>query len=136
MSLTPRDYDCLSAMKHLTADGWAARLKDVAAEMGVKPPTAIGFLERLIMASAVEKGAGGYRLTKEGLNLSNELTRSHRLFETLFVRTGIPIDEAHRISSSIDRYVDGRALAVLCARLDHPKKCPHNMPIPAGDKYD
>ena len=55
-SITERDYDCLKAVKNLTADGWVARVKDVAASMQVKPPTALGFLDRLVKASAVEKG--------------------------------------------------------------------------------
>lgn len=135
-ALTPRDYDCLSIVKRLTAGGWPARVKDVAVEMRVKPPTALGFLEKLAEASAIEKGPSGYRLTKEGSRVVDGLTRTHRLFETLFVRNGISVEEAHRISSSIDRYVDQSAAAQLCAGLNHPKKCPHDMPIPAGDKYD
>jgi DtxR family Mn-dependent transcriptional regulator len=135
-SLTKRDYDCLKAVKTLTADGWVARVKDVANNMEVKPPTALGFLDRLVQLSAVEKGSVGYRLTRKGSRLVDELTRSHRLFETLLFRTGMSVDEAHMISASIDRHIDDRAAALLCARLDHPKKCPHDMPIPAGDQYD
>jgi len=135
-TLTTRDYDCLKAVKSLTADGWVARVKDVATSMQVKPPTALGFLDRLVQMSAVEKGVVGYRLTQRGVKLVDDLTRSHRLFETLFFRTGIPLEEAHRISSSIDRYVDDRAAALLCAQLDHPKRCPHEMPIPPCDQYD
>jgi Mn-dependent DtxR family transcriptional regulator len=135
-SVTGRDYDCLKAVKRLTADGWVARVKDIAAIMGVKPPTALGFLDRLVKVSAVEKGAMGYRLTKEGSELIDDLTRNHRLFETLLFNTGMPLGEAHRISSSIDMYIDKRGASMLCAQLNHPKKCPHRMPIPAGDQYD
>lgn len=135
-SLTERDYDCLVAVRSLTAEGWVARVKDVASRLKVKPPTALGFLDRLVHVSAVEKGSVGYRLTPKGTRLLDEITRSHRLFETLLFRTGMSLDEAHMISSSIDKHIDDKAAALLCARLDHPKKCPHNMPIPAGDQYD
>jgi DtxR family Mn-dependent transcriptional regulator len=134
--LTERDYDCLATVRDLTAGGWAARVRDVAARLRVKPPTAIGFLDRLVRLSAVEKGSVGYRLTPNGTRLLDEVTRSHRLFETLLFRTGMSLDDAHTISSSIDKHVDYKAAALLCAQLDHPKKCPHNMPIPAGDQYD
>jgi DtxR family Mn-dependent transcriptional regulator len=136
LSLTERDYDCMLAVRGLTTEGWVARVKDVAARLRVKPPTALGFLDRLVRLSAVEKGSVGYRLTPKGTKLLDELTRSHRLFETLLFRTGMPLDEAHRISSSIDKHIDYKAAAILCANLDHPKRCPHDMPIPAGDQYD
>jgi len=135
-TLTERDYDCMVALRRLTTDGWIARVKDVAIIMHVKPPTALGFLDRLVQASAAEKGPGGYRLTRKGSMLVDQVTRSHRLFETLLFRTGMSIEEAHVISSSIDRHIDDKAAALLCAQLDHPKKCPHDMPIPAGDRYD
>jgi len=134
--LTKRDYDCLRAIMALTADGWAARVKDVASALGVRPPTVIGFLDRLVQLSVVERGPGGYRLSRKGSKLVDELTRSHRLFETLLFRTGLTIEEAHLISLSIDKDIDDKAAALLCARLNHPKKCPHDMPIPAGDQYD
>jgi DtxR family transcriptional regulator, Mn-dependent transcriptional regulator len=136
ITLTEREYDCLNAIKSLTADGWLARVKDVAAKIRVKPPTALGFISRLVEASLLEKGTNGYRLTKKGVQRVDELTRAHRLFETLLFRTGMPLSEAHRISSSIDKHIDERATSSLCSRLNHPKKCPHDMPIPPGDKYD
>lgn len=120
----------------MAVDGWAARVKDVAASMKVKPPTAIEYLEKLVKASVVEKGVTGYRLTKKGAELVGELTRTHRLFETLLYRTGVPLEEAHRISSSLERHVDSKASSSLCLQLNHPKTCPHAMPIPPGDQYD
>jgi len=134
--LTGRENDCLMAVGNLTSTGWAARVKDVAVEMQVSPPTAVEYLEKLARVKLVEKGATGYRLSAEGARQVDELVRVHRLFETLLFRTGMSLEEAHRISSSIDRHVDSKGAAVLCARLNHPKMCPHDRPIPAGDEYD
>jgi len=134
--LTTREYDCLLAIELLTSTGWAARVKDVAERMHVTPPTAVEYLERLARTSLVEKGSTGYRLSPAGTRYVDGLVRVHRLFETLLFRTGMSLEDAHRISSSIDKHVDDRGAAALCARLNHPKKCPHDRPIPAGDRYD
>lgn len=134
--LSHREYDCLDSVHALSSDGWPARVKDVARSMKVTPPTAVGFLDKLVGMSLVEKGPNGYRLTMEGDECFNEAIRAHRLLETLLARTGIPLDEACKISSSIDAPIDGPALEKLCAHLSHPGKCPHGEPIPEGDRYD
>ncbi len=136
LALTERDFDCLQAVKEITVAGWAARVKDVAVNMWVKPPTAIGYLDKLVKASMIEKGSSGYRLTPSGARLVEELTRTHRLFETLLYRAGVPLEEAHRISVAVEKHVDAEGAAALCLQLNHPKVCPHDRPIPAGDKYD
>ncbi|MDV3293152.1 MAG: metal-dependent transcriptional regulator [Nitrososphaerales archaeon] len=136
MPMSKRDFDCMLSVYRLSSRGWPARVKDVAAQMKVRPPTAVGFLDKLAGLSLVEKGPTGYRPSDKGVILVDEATRAHRLLETLFSKVGIPIEEACGISSSIDRHIDVKALAKVCSHLSHPDKCPHGMPIPAGDKYD
>ncbi len=135
-NLSRRDYDCIGTVHALSSEGWSARVKDVAVRMNVTPPTAVGFLDKLIAMGLVEKGPSGYRLTSEGIECSNGATRAHRLLETLLVRVGIPLVEACKISSSLEGPIDGAALEKLCAHLSHPGTCPHGQPIPGGDKYD
>lgn len=138
MSYSPsrREFDCLDSIHALSSGGWPARVKDVASMLKVTPPTAVGFLDKLVEMSLVEKGPSGYRLTQKGNECFNEATRAHRLFETLLTRTGIPLEEACKISSSIDGAIDEATLETLCAHLSHPGSCPHGRPIPRGDKYD
>ena len=134
--LTKREADCVGAVAELTSLGWPARLKDVAASMHVRAPTALEFVERLARGGFVEKGATGYRLTARGREVAGELVRAHRLFELLLFRSGMSLEEAHRISSLVDKHVDERATSELCAQLNHPKTCPHGASIPAGDRFD
>lgn len=134
--LTNRECDCVFTVGRLTSTGWAARVKDVAEEMKVSPPTAVEYLERLSKANLIEKGTTGYRLSPDGVRCIDGLVRVHRLFEILFYRTGMSLEDAHRISSSVDKHVDEEGAAILCAQLNHPKRCPHDRPIPAGDEYD
>jgi Mn-dependent DtxR family transcriptional regulator len=111
-------------------------VKDIAARMKVAPPTAVEFLDKLVGKDLIEKGPNGYRLSEEGTVCLNGATRVHRLFETLLARTGMSLDEACRIASSVGGDVDSVALEKLCAHLSHPGSCPHGRPIPGGDRYD
>ena len=110
-------------------------MKDVAAKMGVSPPTAVEFLEKLNAMSLVEKGPSGYRLTKKGLACSNEATRTHRLMETLLVRSGMPLEQACKVSASIGVSIADEDLEKLCSNMQHPDTCPHGRPIPTGAKH-
>lgn len=134
--LSRRDYDCIESVQSLSSKGWPARVKDVAAKMNVTPPTAVGFLDKLVERDLVEKGPSGYRLSKEGSAWLKDVTRAHRLLETLLARTGMSLEEACRIASSVAGDVDSDAVEKLCAHLSHPSACPHGRPIPGGDKYD
>jgi DtxR family transcriptional regulator, Mn-dependent transcriptional regulator len=134
--ISDRDYDCMVSVHNLTSSGWPARVRDIAENMNVKPPTAVEFLERLTSMSLVEKGTTGYRVSEKGTRLLDKVTRAHRLFEALLFRAGIPREKACKISSSIDRRLDDWATTEICTRLKHPETCPHGIPIPPGDSKD
>jgi DtxR family Mn-dependent transcriptional regulator len=134
-SLSRRDYVCIASVFFLSSGGWPARVKDIANRMRVSPPTAVEFLEKLKGLSLVEKGPSGYRLTKVGLQRFNEATRAHRLLETLLVRNGMSLDQACRISSSVEVPIAEADLEKLCANLQHPETCPHGSPIPTGASH-
>lgn len=134
-SLSRRDLDCIESIHALSSGGWSARVKDVASRMKVTPPTAVGFLDKLMGMVLVEKGPSGYRLTAKGAECFDEATRAHRLLETLLARNGIPLEEACRISSILGSPIAEADLEKLCSHLRHPEKCPHGRPIPAGARH-
>ncbi|HKT21460.1 MAG TPA: metal-dependent transcriptional regulator [Nitrososphaerales archaeon] len=133
--LSKRDHDCLESVQSLSTDGWPARVKDVAGKMGISAPTAVGFLEKLHALGLIEKGPSGYRLTAKGVDSFNEATRTHRILETLLVRNGLPLDEACRVSSSVDAPIPDTELEKLCKNMRHPDVCPHGRPIPGGSRH-
>ena len=135
LGLSRRDYDCIEKVYSLSSDGWPARVKDVARAMGVSPPTAVEFLEKLKGKSLVEKGPSGYRLTEEGKACFNEATRTHRLMETLLVRNGLPLEQACKVSSSMGAPIAEADLEKLCASMHHPDTCPHGRRIPVGGRH-
>jgi Mn-dependent DtxR family transcriptional regulator len=127
-----RELDCIEAVYSLSLSGWPARVKDVACRMNVTSPTALQFLGKLMETDLIEKGPSGYKLTVSGLEYLNGATREHRIFETLLVRNGFPLEDACKVSSSLTGTVSETALENLCARMSHPDKCPHGRPIPGG----
>jgi len=133
--LSRRDYDCIESVHALSSGGWSARVKDVAASMEVAPPTAVEFLDKLIAIGLVQKGPSGYRLSGKGVRCFNEATRTHRLMETLLSRSGLRLEEACKISSSIGEPIDDAVLEKLCAKMSHPETCPHGRRIPKGEHH-
>jgi Mn-dependent DtxR family transcriptional regulator len=133
--LSRRELDCVEAVCSLSSNGWPARVKDVAGRMNVTSPTAVQFLDKLIETDLVAKGPSGYKLTERGIEYLNGATRVHRIFETLLVRNGFPLDDACKVSSSLTSAIDDAALEALCAHMSHPDKCPHGRPIPGGAKH-
>ncbi len=136
--MSKREYECVESVRSLSSGGWPARVKDIATMMKVRPPTAVGFLDRLVKMALIEKGPIGYRLSRDGVAYINQVTRAHRLFETLLSNAGIPLDEACRASSSIaiEGDIDDEAIKTLSGNLGHPGICPHGNPIPADDMGD
>lgn len=130
LDVTDRNCDCLRAVQKFSSNGWPARLKDISADLDVAGPTALGFLNSLMRKAFVEKGATGYRLTEKGLQRLRALDRSHRVFESLLFKVGVPLDEACAASSKVDSLMDTKAVDALCSHLGHPGKCPHGREIP------
>lgn len=133
--LSRRNLDCIESIQSLSSEGWSARVKDIAGMMGVSPPTAVQFLDKLMSIGLVEKGPSGYKLSKKGEDCFNETTRAHRLIETLLVRNGLSLEEACRVSSSLALPIEESDLEKLSAKMQHPDKCPHGRPIPLGDRH-
>jgi Mn-dependent DtxR family transcriptional regulator len=133
--ISRRELDCVETVYSLSSSGWPARVKDIAGRMKVTSPTAVQFLDKLIELGLVTKGPSGYRLTESGLEHLNGATREHRIFETLLVRNGFPLEDACKVSSSLTGTIDETVLEKLCANMSHPDKCPHGRPIPGGASH-
>lgn len=135
LPLTARELECLRTLGRLTGTGWPAKLKAIAAELGVRPPTALELLDRLIRRGLVEKGPTGYRLSKEGGLAASKLDRAHRLLEVIFERAGLPPQKACLFSGDIGAALPDEALNALCRLLNHPRLCPHGNPIPGEEQH-
>ncbi len=128
--VTERDCECLLSVQKFSSNGWPARLKEISSDLNVAGPTALGFLDSLMSKSLVEKGKTGYRLTDKGAEILREMYRSHRVFESLLFKLGVPLNDACEMSSRIDKVIDAKAVDALCSHLGHPSSCPHGYGIP------
>jgi DtxR family Mn-dependent transcriptional regulator len=133
--MTPRELECLRAIERLTRAGWPAKLASIAAELGVRPPTALELMERLRSRGLVLKGPTGYRLSDQGASFALQLSRAHRLLEVIFEKAGLPAEKACQYSSRMDAQLPDEALDALCRLLNHPRRCPHGNPIPGEEGH-
>jgi DtxR family transcriptional regulator, Mn-dependent transcriptional regulator len=76
----------------------------------------------------------GFRLTKEGENISLGLIRKHRMLEVfLHQHLNYEWDEVHAEAERLEHVVSDMFIEKLDNYLGHPKFDPHGEPIP--DKY-
>ena len=90
---------------------------------------------QLRRAGAIERRAGGWRLTDAGRAEARELVRTHRLWETfLSTRLALPADHVHAPADRIEHYLDPVLRDRLATELANPTRDPHGraIPPPAG----
>ena len=110
---------------------------DVAARLGVAPPSVSAMLRRLGMAGLLAaSGSGGIALSEHGQRHAREVIRRHRLIETFLVRAvGMSWDEVHNEAEALQQVVSDLLIDRIDAALGHPRRDPHGDPIPqpSGD---
>lgn len=117
-----------------------ASTSDVAARLGVAPPSVSAMLRRLGTAGLLAaSGSGGITLSEHGQRHAREVIRRHRLIETFLVRAaGMRWDEVHEEAEALQQVVSDRLIDRIDAALGHPRRDPHGDPIPpaAGDHVE
>jgi DtxR family Mn-dependent transcriptional regulator len=113
---------------------------DVAARLGVAPPSVSAMLRRLAAAGLVAaSGSGGIVLTEHGQRHAREVIRRHRLIETFLVRAvGMTWDEVHDEAEALQQVVSDALIDRIDTALGHPRRDPHGDPIPppSGDHVE
>lgn len=105
---------------------------DVAARLGVAPPSVSAMLRRLAAAGLLAgSGSGGITLSGHGRDHAREMVRRHRLIETFLVRAaGMSWDEVHDEAEALQHAVSGLLIKRIDAVLGYPRRDPHGDPIP------
>ncbi|HXZ75924.1 MAG TPA: metal-dependent transcriptional regulator [Streptosporangiaceae bacterium] len=105
---------------------------DVAARLGVAPPSVSAMLHRLDAAGLLAgSGSGGISLTEHGQRHARDVVRRHRLIETFLVRAaGMSWDEVHDEAEALQHAVSDLLVERIDAALGHPRSDPHGDPIP------
>ncbi len=90
MTLTSAMEDYLEAVLMLQKQKGYARCVDVAERLGVKKPSVSRAVEKLSKSGHIMKTANGtLSLTKQGLQLAEQLYEKHRFFTERLIAAGV-----------------------------------------------
>lgn len=135
--LTQSIQDYLKRIFELTREGQPASTNDLAAQLGVKPASVTGMVQKLASAQPplVEyRKHQGVTLTEAGKRAALEVIRHHRLLETWLVRAlGYTWDEVHEEACRLEHVISEDFEARMAAALGEPTHDPHGEPIPGPD---
>ena len=131
-TLTRRERDCVVAIRENGSTEFPIRLSEIAKIMGLKPPTVIEILKRLEYKGLVTREKGMVVLTDSGKESYNYIVNCHRILETLFVESGIDLEEACKEVSAFDYMIGSGSAMKLSTFVGRPKACPHGKPIIYG----
>ncbi|HWH21266.1 MAG TPA: metal-dependent transcriptional regulator [Solirubrobacterales bacterium] len=108
---------------------------EVAARLGVAPPTATTMLRKLADLGLAEYVPyKGVELTPAGERVALEVIRHHRLIEAFLAETlGMPSDRVHAEAEVLEHYISEDLEALIAAKLGEPSHDPHGNPIPGPD---
>lgn len=132
--LPTRSQDYLKVLWDLSehSGGAPVALKDVAARLEQKVPTASEAIKRLAAQGLVEhERYQGVSLSPAGRKLAMQMVRRHRLLETFLVETlDYSWDEVHEDADRLEHACSDRFIGRIDALLGSPDRDPHGDPIP------
>jgi DtxR family transcriptional regulator, Mn-dependent transcriptional regulator len=129
--LTRRQVDVLRTVGPRETTERGVSLKAIAASLGVRSPSALGYITPLEELGLVERYRGKTRLTARGRATLVEYERHHRVAETLFGQLGLSPEATCQAAREVDLSLSHQTVEEVCAAEGHPSVCPHGEPISA-----
>lgn len=108
--------DYVELIAELIHDHGEARPVDIAARLGVRPPTVTKTLDRLAREGLITRAK--YRsvfLTDAGRALAKECRRRHEIVLRFLLSLGLDAETAERDAEGIEHHVSERTLALFAA---------------------
>lgn len=127
--VTKKERDCLITIRENGSEPFPIRLCEIAKLMGIRPPSALELIERLEGKGLLKARSGMIRLTPQGMREYERIILNHRVFESLFVQSGIAAEDACREIESFDYFLDSRTAEAVLRKIGSPSLCPHGKPI-------
>ena len=130
-TVSPQAEEYLEAVCRILDRGETATPTELARELDIAPPSALGMIRRLADQQLVEYSRrDGARLTPLGRQRADALRRRHRLAERLLTDLlGIPWERVHDIACRFEHVIDDEVESYLVSALHHPDTCPHGNPL-------
>ena len=127
--LSRRQLETLRIVAAGTTETRGVSLNAVAAQLGVRPPSALAHLGPLEELGLVDRFRGKSAVTRRGRACLDEYLRHHRIAESLFAQAGLAADASHTAALEVDLALSHRTVQELCEAEGHPTICPHGQPI-------
>lgn len=127
--LTHRQVEALRVIALRQHASRGASLKEIAAALGLRPPSALAHLGPLEERGLISRFRGKSRLTDRGTRTLLEYQRHHRVAETLFGNLGLGPEATCAAAHEIDLAISHRTVDQICEAQQHPTECPHGAPI-------
>ena len=134
-ALTAPVEDYLKVIFELEASGGVAGTNEIAAELGVAPPSVSGMIRRLAEQGLIaHERYRGVRLTKAGRRAALRTIRRHRVIEAyLTTALGYPWDRVHDEAERLEHAASDELIDRMAAAIGEPTTDPHGAPIPTRD---
>jgi len=138
--VSPQAEEYLEAVCRILDRGEVATPTELARELEIAPPSALGMIRRMADQQLLTYSRqGGAQLTDLGKQRADILRRRHRLAERLLTDLlGVPWERAHDIACRFEHVIDEEVEPYLANALDNPTTCPHGNPldIAAADEWE
>jgi len=140
--LTKSEVECIKKIyRGLIEDKRKVSSTTLAQSLGIKPPSVIDTLNKLVKKGLVIRKPWSYvKLTSKGLALAKEAIYHHRVLEQFYIDIlRLEPDIACREADKIDYLIDCKIVSSLYTLLGRPMRCFHGNPIYTGycgEKYE
>lgn len=135
-SVAEQDY--LKQIYRLHEETGHATTQDLAARLGVTPPSVTAMLKHLATDPAgpyvCHTPYHGAELTDKGLAVALEMVRHHRLIEQFLAELlDMPWDRVHAEAERLEHVLSEELEERIAAKLGNPARDPHGDPIPTRE---
>ncbi len=132
MTLSHTQQDYIKTIWRIEKKDQFAKMKLIAEQVGVKPPTVSAMIRQLEnMALITYTKKTGASLTKDGKREAERIIRNHRLIET-FLKKVLNLEEPllHSEAEKLEHVISDHVIARIDEYLGYPSTDPHGSVIP------
>lgn len=135
--LTAPVEDYLKAIYELERSGSPAGTNELAARLGIAPPSVSGMVRRLAEQGLItHERYKGVRLTEQGRRAALRTIRRHRVIETYLAEAlGLPWDRVHDEAERLEHACSDDLVDRMAEAVGEPRHDPHGDPIPTREGH-
>jgi DtxR family Mn-dependent transcriptional regulator len=106
--------DYLKTIYNLSSEKGYARIKDIASQLKVKPPSVSQMIRKLAKLGYVEyERYGGVKLTQKGKNTAREIKKRHGMISKFLKSIGVPTKIADDDACKIEHHLHPKTMRQL-----------------------